>query len=434
MQDLSELGGAGAPRRVFSRLALAVIFASLCILAASPVAFAGQWVGTWTTSPVNNPFPIGNPRAQPPLEGVFLGAQARDQSLRQIVHTTIGGEALRVKLSNAHGTQPVTFGNAYVGLQRDAATLVGGSNRRLTFRGRPSVTIAPGAEAVSDRVRMTVPMQADLAISLHVRGASGPMSWHPGAFSHSYISDPGVGDRTAETGERSFPHATTSWFWLKGVDVVAPRGTGAIVAFGDSITDGAVSTLNENDRWPDLLFRRLLAGPPAGRKPVLNAGIGGNTITRIPCDVCGLAAVDRLGRDVLSQAGVTHVILFEGTNDIRRGASAEQIIAGMREVTARMKARKLKVIGATITPRADTGWMPATMNPIRRQVNEFVRSGGLFDGVIDFDALTRDPANPDQLRPAFDVNSTLGGPGDHLHPGRAGFVAMAYGIDRSLFR
>jgi lysophospholipase L1-like esterase len=416
-----------------------------------------RWVAAWTTSPqgrypfgyeVGQPGPIG-PVApgfeQPLLVYAFPDRQAHNQTLRMIVHPSIGGNLWRVKLTNRFGTRPVTFGRAVVALHASGAgaTLVPGTKRALTFGGRRSVTVPTGKEVRSDPVRLKIAdkdaQRTSLAVSLYIPETSGPMTWHAASFTTSYITNPNAGNHTADVGERAFLHPTTSWFFVNGLEVQR-RHAATVVAFGDSITDGFFSTINGNDRWPDVLQRRLLGDRDA--RPlisVVNQGIAGNMITRVgripggctPCD--GPPAVDRLDQDVLSQPGLRVVILFMGINDLGGGnATAAQVIEGMRELIGRVHARGIKIIGATLTPARGTAFglygTPET-DARRRAVNDFVRNSGLFDGVADFAAVTEDPADPSRLLPAYDTNTSVGGPGDHLHPNRAGFLAMGHAVD-----
>ena len=415
-----------------------------------------RWVAAWTTSPqaryplgyeVGQPGPIGETAPgfeQPLLAYAFPDRQARNQTLRMIVHPSIGGNLWRVKLTNRFGTQPVTFGRAVVALHASGAgaTLVPGTNRVLTFGGRRSVTVPAGNEVRSDPVHLKIAdkdaQRTSLAVSLHIPGTSGPMTWHAASFTTSYITNPNAGNHTADVGERAFLHSTTSWFFVNALEVQR-RPAATVVAFGDSITDGFFSTINGNDRWPDVLQRRLLRD--RDDRPlisVVNQGIAGNMITRVgrlpggctPCD--GPPAIDRLDQDVLSQPGLRVVILFMGINDLGGGgATAAQVIEGMREIIRRVHARGIKIIGATLTPAQGTAFglygTPAT-DARRRVVNDFIRNSGLFDGVADFAAVTENPANPGRLLPAYDTNTSVGGPGDHLHPNRAGFLAMGHAI------
>ena len=416
-----------------------------------------RWVAAWTTSPqgvyplgyeVGQPGPIA-PVApgleQPLLVYAFPDRQARNQTLRMIVHPSIGGNIWRVKLTNRFGTRPVTFGRAVVALHASGAgaTLVPGTSRVLTFGGRRSVTVPAGKEVRSDPVHLKIAdkdaQRTSLAVSLYIPGTSGPMTWHAASFTTSYITNPNAGNHTADVGERAFLHPTTSWFFVNGLEVQR-RPAATVVAFGDSITDGFFSTINGNDRWPDVLQRRLLRDRDDRRViSVVNQGIAGNMITRVgripggctPCD--GPPAIDRLDQDVLSQPGLRVVILFMGINDLGGGdATAAQVIEGMREIIRRVHARGIKIIGATLTPARGTAFdlygTPET-DARRRAVNDFVRNSGLFDGVADFAAVTEDPADPGRLLPAYDTNTSVGGPGDHLHPNRAGFLAMGHAVN-----
>jgi lysophospholipase L1-like esterase len=416
-----------------------------------------RWVAAWTTSPqaryplgyeVGQPGPLG-PTApgleQPLLAYAFPDRQARNQTLRMVVHPSIGGDLWRVKLTNRFGDRPVTFGRAVVALHATGAgaTLVPGTNRVLTFGGRRSVSVPAGKEVRSDPVRLMIADQdaqrSSLAVSLYIPGTSGPMTWHAASFTTSYVTNPNAGNHTADVGERAFLHSTTSWFFVNGLEVQR-RHAATVVAFGDSITDGFFSTINGNDRWPDVLQRRLLR--QRDDRPlisVVNQGIAGNMITRVgrlpggctPCD--GPPAIDRLDQDVLSQPGLRVVILFMGINDLGGGnATAAQVIEGMKEIIRRVHAQGVKIIGATLTPARGTAFglygTPET-DAKRRVINDFIRHSGLFDGVADFSAVTEDPANPGRLLPAYDTNTSVGGPGDHLHPNRAGFLAMGHAVN-----
>lgn len=436
----------------------AVIAAIACLLLAAPASaeartkhdHSGGWVAAWTTSPqgvypvgytVGQPGPLGPAgpgNTQPLLTSAFPDAQARNQTIRMVVRPSIGGRQWRFRLSNLFGTRPVTFGRAYVGLQKVGGDVVAGTNRPLSFNGRVSVTVPAGQSTASDPVRLRRgdDETRNLVVSLYVADASGPMTWHAASFMTSYLSDQNAGDHTADPTDENLPHSSTSWFFLTGIEVQRPDAA-TVVAFGDSITDGYFSTINGNDRWPDDLQRRL--GGERSRISVVNQGIAGNMITRIgrtpgdctPCD--GPPAIDRLDRDVLSQPGLRTVILFEGINDLGGGnATAEQVIEGYKQIIRRVHARGLEIIGATLTPSGGTAFglygTPET-EAKRRAVNDFIRNSGMFDGVADFSVATEDPANPGHLLPAYETNSSVGGPGDHLHPNRAGFIAMARAVD-----
>ncbi len=381
-----------------------------------------QWVAAWTASS-QGPFPVGYTFDEPSLNTAFRGAVAADQTLRLIVRGAAGGSLVRVRLSNAFGARPLVIGAAYVGLRLYGSALVPGSNRRLTFDKRPTVVIPAGREVYSDPAPLDVPAERDLAISLYLPSRTPAMTWHASSFTTSYSTAQGMGDYAAEENGMSFAYTMTSWFWLDGVDVYSADTAGAVVALGDSITDGWVSTVNADNRWPDVLARRLLEAPPAHRLSVVDAGIAGNMIapSRIPCAICGPPAVTRLTRDVLGQAGVRAVILFEGTNDLGHGADAADVIAGLRAIAARVHARGLPIFAATILPQEGSGYMPlcwrrcdlVTRERAREEVNTFIRTSGTFDGVIDLDALLRDPRDPQRLDPRYDW-------GDHLHPNALG--------------
>jgi lysophospholipase L1-like esterase len=422
----------------------------LCLWSVSFAAAAAEpanWVTSWTAS-VQGPYPVGNPSAQPDLSRVFPSAEAgaSDQSFRLIVKPGFWSGKARLRFSNALGTQSVTFDGTFVGLQWSGSAVLPGTNRPVTFGGKAAITVQPGQSAWSDAVELPFVKEGNelrgrkLAVSFHVAGASGPMTWHAKALQSSYVTLPGAGARGDNVSEAAFPYATASWFFLDAVDMAAPEGTGVIVAFGDSITDGTASTLNGDDRWPDVLARRL-----GGSWVEVNAGIGGNQVVG-PKEYSaqkpfpgGPSALQRLERDVLSLSAVRAVIWLEGTNDFSRNGNAEAdaVIAGMREGVARIRARipGVKVIGATLT--SALGSTSAAhgfelQDEKRRTLNEFVRNGGVFDGVADFDRATTDPQTG-AMRREFVPDNTVGGPGDKLHPNRLGYQAMGMSIDLGLF-
>jgi lysophospholipase L1-like esterase len=430
--------------------ALAAVLGALMVAgAAAPEQLPrGQvWVTTWTAS-VHGPYPAGNPVAQPALDRVFDAQRgANDQTFRLIVRPSLWGPQVRLRFANTFGTQPVVLDALFVGLQSAAGTVAPGTNQRINFGGKNTVTLPPGQSIFSDPVALPFVAGATpatlagrkLAVSFHVAGSTGPMTWHAKALQTSYVSRPGGGSHGAAESDQALPFTTTSWYFLDAIDVQAPQGTSAIVCFGDSITDGTGSTLNGDDRWPDVLARRLHAayGP---RIAVVNAGIGGNRITGpTPYDTKapfagGPSALDRLERDVLSLSGIATVIWLEGINDLSSGTSAEAIIAGLKEGVQRIRGRgAIRVIGATIIPALGATSAAGTpdVDARRKTVNTFIRSSGLFDGVADFDAVTRDDTTGG-LRPEFQPNSSIGGPGDALHPNRAGYLAMGNAIDLKL--
>ncbi len=403
------------------------------------------WVAAWATAP-QGVYPVGWAVGQPgstDAKGLtripeLPNDEARDQTLRMIVRPTLDGDVWRLRLSNAFGTKPVTFGAVSLAEQDSGSSIKADTRTRATFGGDQRVTLAPGEVRASDPISFRVRGGGDdhVAVSLSIEGRSGPMTWHAASFATSYVAARDSGDRTRETSGASFTGSTTSWFYVAGLDVRS-RGAGTVVALGDSITDGWFSTLNGDDRWPDQLERRLRArgGPTLS---VVNQGIGGNMVTDIgrpaggctPCD--GPPLLDRLQRDVISQPGVRAVILLEGINDLGGGdASAESVIAGMKRAVNRLHAHGIPVIGATITPSggADDGYGTAATDAKRRAVNHFIRTSGTFDDVADFAAAVEDPKDRSRLKPEYATNSTTGGPGDKLHPGRAGFTAMANAVD-----
>lgn len=360
-----------------------------------------------------------------------------DATVRMIARATIAGDAVRIRLDNTYGTTPLRIGRAHVGPRVQAGTVAAGSNRPVLFNQSPSVTIAAGSSIQSDPVPMKVLAQSDLAVSLYVPEANVRPSQHGAAQVTSYMTANGSGDLSAEEDGRAFTQTTTSMFWLKAIDVASVTASGAIVAFGDSITDGTCSTVDGHDRWEDWLAVRLALNDN-GRgvhHAVVNEGIGGNTMTRAnlqpPPD--STPGVERLDRDVFSHAGITHVVLFMGTNDLRRNAPAAQVIAGMQDIITRVRARGLKIIGVTIIPRHNrppaennTGW-DAAKTQSRHDVNRWMRTATTFDDVIDLDAVVRDPGHPDLIDPPFNC-------GDGIHPSPRGYFQMGTSISLNLFR
>ena len=434
-----------------TRLILAWIFACPAIaplaVAQTGPAKAPHWIAAWAAS-AHGPYPLGFPGPQPELKFAFPDAArgASDQSFRMIVRPDIWGKQARIRLSNAFGTQPVTFDGVYLGLQNNGAAVLAGTNRPVSFAGKPSVTVAPGADVVSDAVSLPfVKNPADpmlsgrrLAVSFHVAGDSGPMSWHAKAMATSYLSMPGAGARGGEESELSFSQSSISWYFLDAVHMTAPPGTRAIVALGDSITDGTASTLNGDDRWPDVFARRLHAAA-GDRFAVVNQGIGGNQVIG-PADYAskpfggGPSALDRLQRDVISLPGVSVVIWLEGINDFAAGGAAAQAVSeGAREAVRRLRAKLpgVRIYMATVTSSlnsSNAAYGAAEVDAKRKEYNNFVRTAGIFDGVIDFDAATLDQKTG-ELRAEYQPNSTVGGPGDRIHPNRAGYAAMGNAID-----
>ncbi|MBL6077688.1 lysophospholipase [Belnapia sp. T18] len=426
-----------------------LVAALLVAMSLATPAGAQGWATSWAAS-VQGPYPTGNPSAQPDQRFAFPDPArgASDQTLRLVLRPSLWGREVRLRFSNAFGTRPLTLDGVQIGLQLGGATLVPGSNQPVRFAGRDSLTLPPGDSAWSDPVALAFVPEAGagtmqgrkLAVSLHVAGESGPMTWHAKALQTSYATPPGAGSVGHEEGEGAFPFSTASWFFLDALDVRAPAGTPVVLCFGDSITDGTASTLNGDDRWPDVLNRRLVARF-GNRVAVVNAGIGGNQIAG-PAEYSpqrpfpgGPAAGQRLERDVLSLSGVTTVVWLEGINDFSRNGNAEvgTVQAAMRDTVARLRAGVpgVRVIGATVTSALGTEGQAhgfREQDEKRSALNDFIRNGGVFDAVIDFDAATLDPATGG-LRPEMVPDSTTGGPGDRLHPNRAGYLAMGNSID-----
>lgn len=367
-------------------------------------------------------------------------AGAKDQSFRLIVRPDIWGTSARIRLSNVFGARPVTFDGIFAGVQLSGSAVLPGTNHAVLFHGKPSVTIAPGESGWSDAFTVASTGQMagrKMAVSFHVVGESGPMTWHAKALTTSYISKPGAGAKGNEEGEEAFPFPTTSWYFLDAVDMMAPATTRAIVAFGDSITDGTASTLNGDDRWADVLSRRVHAAY-GNRFAVVNAGIGGNqvagpaTYSAEKPNSGGPSAIQRLDRDVLGLSGVGAVVWLEGINDFNRtnNAAVDVVEAGMKEVVGRLRAKipDVRVIGATVTSAFGSAAGTAEQDMKRKALNEFIRTGGLFDAVADFDRATVDPQTGG-LRAEFVPESTMGGAGDKLHPNRLGYAAMGASIE-----
>lgn len=342
-------------------------------------------------------------------------------TLRQIVHTTIGGDRARIHISNEYGDRPLVIGSAHIALSDTGSATRPGTDHVLTFDGKSSVIVRAGAVAISDGVPFEVPALGKLVVSLFIPQPARTSTRHALAMQTTYISF--AGDQTTSQSV----HADTtmrSWIFLSGVDVTNSRATGTIVAVGNSITDGYGATPDSNRRWPDVLARRLLTSSESS-KALVNAGISGNRVLTFGA---GPSLVSRFDRDVLMQPGVTHVIILEGINDLSRSnvdtVSTDDAISGLKQVVARAHERGIVVYGATLTPFG----RGRPENEAKRQaINQWIRTSGVYDGVIDFDAVLRDPRQPTHMLPAYDS-------GDSLHPSDAGYAAMGNAIDLALFR
>lgn len=442
------------PSRLPRRRLLLAAAAFAVALAGSwaPSARAGEeshgkpkWAATWAASS-NGVFSTGTAVFQPSLAQAFpsAAAGANDQSFRMIVRPNLWGDTFRVRFTNWFGTQPVTVDGAFLGLQASSAALVPGSNRAITFSGGRSATIAPGTVLTSDPVRLDHLGDPDelfhqgrkLAVSFHVGGPSGPMTWHSKGVQTSYVTAPGAGPVGGQEEETSFAYTTTSWYFIDAVEVMAPADTAVVVAFGDSITDGTASTLNGDDRWPDVLARRLHAAY-GNHVSLVNAGIGGNRVTG-PVDPFGSVAggpgaLVRMDRDVFSLAGVSAIVWLEGINDLSGLVPPGNVIAGYQEGVRRARERGVKVIAATVTSGKNLA-SPTPANDLRTAqtlvLNDFIRTAGIYDSVADFFAVTVDPATG-ALRTEMLPNSVSQGI-DYLHPNRVGYQAMGRAVDISI--
>jgi len=398
-------------------------------------------VATWAASPQEtrvlippgppaptSPVPQGTANQPPAPPPPIMSFQ--NQTVRMIVRTSIGGRRMRVELSNAFATKPLMVGAAHVALREKDSAIVTGTDRSLAFSGKPSFTIPPGAQVLSDAVDLTVPPLSDLAISLYLPGETGSPTMHNTGLHTTYISS---GDMASAAAIANPAMTRAAWYFISAVHVAAPADAGLIVAFGDSITDGATSTVDSDKSWPSQFARRVLANPATANLAVVNEGISGNRVLR---DLAGANALARLDRDVFSQPGVKWMTLMEGINDIGRATgrgaqasdavTADEVIAGLRQIVERAHLHGIKVLGATLTPYEGAAYYSETGEPMRQAVNRWIRTGGAFDAVVDFDSVVRDPANALQIKPDFNIR-------DHLHPNDAGYQAMADAIDLAIF-
>ncbi len=406
-------------RRTTTLVAAAAVTASLAWTASASASTNPGWVGTWAASPS---------RAS---SLVLPVTHLANQTVRNIVYTSIGGTSVRIRVSNTFGRRPVVVGKASIGVELLGARVAPGTSHTLTFDGRTSVSVPAGAQALSDPVAMRVPPLTDLAVSLYVPRDTGPVTNHFDAQQINYLAS---GNHATDVGGAAFGTQVQAWYLLDDVIVAGNPSPGAIVAFGDSITDGYQSQVNANSRWPNVLARRLVHAYGKTAPSVLDEGISGNRI--LHNSVCfGVNAQARLNRDVLNQPGAREVILLEGINDIgfsqtpnagcskpNTDVSAAQIIAGYSQIIARVHARGLKILGGTLTPfRPAAYWSPAA-EVKRETVNNWIRTSGAFDGVIDFAQVLAAPGYPQLMNSKYDS-------GDHLHPNDAGYQAMGNAIN-----
>jgi lysophospholipase L1-like esterase len=405
-------------------LASLLLFATTVVRAAPPQSNrvthhrSHHWVGTWASAP--QPGDQGN---APPAPGLA------DSTFRQIVHVSIGGKLIRVRFSNAFGDAPLTIPSAHVALAAGGSAIKPASDRALTFSGVSSVTIPTGALIYSDPLPFELAPLSDLAVTIHLAGVPQRITAHPGARGTSYLQ---AGEMVSAA-EMPTAIGVDHWYFLNGVDVLARNSVAAVVALGDSITDGRGSITNGNGRWPDYLARRLQAERRTRNVAVLNEGIGGN---RLLHDGLGPNVLARLDRDVLAQSGVRWLIVLVGINDIgtrkAAGESDEQpartseIIAAYEQIILRAHAHNIRVYGATILACQGSNYFSTDLEADRQAINSWIRTSGSFDAVIDLDTATRDPGQPSRMSDAADS-------GDHLHPGDQGYRAMADAINLQFF-
>lgn len=410
--------------RLFASRQPNILFILLLVtgIAVSNLAFAQshsdpRWVSTWATSP-STLFDSG--------EDV---PELNNQTLRLIVHTSAGGSSLRLRLANYHGEQPLHVGAVAVALQNEADSIKPGTSRPVTFGGKADITIARGAVVFSDPIAFDVPALTNLAVSIYVPAATGFVTAHRLSNQTNYISGSGNQLASASLGDAT---ETAAWSLLTAIDVISTSSPSTIAVVGDSITDGWGSTASANQRWPDHFARRLFSDNSVPDYAIANAGISGNRVTTEASATFGENLQARFERDVLALSNVSHMVLMEGINDIgmsSRGGNlvtAEEIISAYRQIIARAQARGIKVIGATLTPYEGAAYYTPEGEQVRQAVNAFIRSGGAFDGVIDFEKAVQDPANPGRIIQGFTA--------DNLHPNDEGYKAMADVINLDLFR
>ena len=377
-----------------------------------------RWVGTWAASPL-----VADGRWMRPFANT---------TLREIVHVSNGGAQVRLRFTNELGVDPLTIANAHVALSAGGSDTKAGSDHAVLFGGAASVRIAPGAAIYSDPVDFAVTPMADVAVSFFVPSQNmRAETAHLAAAQDNFVAD---GDQTSAV-SLTRPQTMTSWYFFDGIDVPTTEGARAIVTLGDSITDGTGSTRSANRRWPNVLSARLKQERGMENVAVLDEGIGGN---RVLNEQSGPSAVSRFDRDVLGQNGVKYLVVLEGINDIGRLSpsrmmgpedeiDARQLKHGLAQIADRAHQHGIKVFAATLTPYGGAAYWSEKGEQTRKDYNNWIRNCGLFDGVIDFDQITRDPANPDRLNPTYDS-------GDHLHPNDAGYKAMGEGVDLKLFK
>jgi lysophospholipase L1-like esterase len=413
--------------RLVGAVAAFILFHGTCFAQA---AGGEHWVTSWATAQVQAPAPRLGTAGQAVNAAQQALAGFSNQTIRMVVPCSIGGRRVRVQFSDAYSSAPLRLGAAHVAIHEKNSAIVAGSDRVLSFGGDAAISVPAGATVISDPVDLDVPALGELAVTVYVAGTSGAPSMHALGLHTTYISP--KGNLTAEPMMED-PATTQSWYWLSAVDVLAPARAATIIAFGDSITDGARSTPDANHGWTFRLAQRMLVNSEAATTGIANLGIAGNRILK---DGVGPSGLSRFGRDALEQAGARWVVVLEGINDIGQasgpnaaaadGITADEVIGGLRQLAEQAHIRGLKVIGATLLPYQGAMYFSEQGETIRESVNTWIRSATAFDAVIDFDAVMRNASNPKQLRPEFDA-------GDHLHPNDTGYEAMAATVDLAIF-
>jgi lysophospholipase L1-like esterase len=384
----------------------------------------GGWVGSWAAS-----------QQTPEPQNSIPAEDLRDATVRQIFHLSVGGSVLRVHVSNAFGTEPLHFSSVHIARPISASSpqIDPGSDRVLTFSGGSDVVMPAGAEYISDAIEYKVAPLSNISVTFHMDAPPAGETGHPGSRATSYYARGDLVSAADLPSAKRVDH----WYQVSAIDVLGPPDSAAVVAFGDSITDGHGATTNGNDRWTDVLAERLQGSPTTRDVAVLNHGIGGNHLLT---DGLGPNALARFDRDVLAQTGVRYAIVLEGVNDLggltrehdaspaEHGALVHRILGAYEQMVIRAHAHGIRVYGATILPFVGSDYYhpPAPTEADRQTINDWIRAPGHFDAVIDFDKLTRDPQHPDRLLPAYDC-------GDHLHPNPAGYRAMGEAIPVTLF-
>jgi lysophospholipase L1-like esterase len=373
---------------------------------------AGNWTGAWT-APV-----------QAPLEEGISHNGFHNQTVRMILKPQIDGKKIRIRLSNTFSSEPLSIEEVHIAVSKKGSEIISDTDLNVLFEGKQKVTIPPGENMWSDPLHFNVNSNKSLAVSIYVREKTGPATWHPRSMQTNYITN---GNETGSSDWPAFRQKEKSWFWLDTVDVLADSSVkGSIVVLGSSIANGNHSTLDANHRWPDYLAERMKDSDTP--MSVLNAGISANKLIESTPDK-GESAGDRLNRDVFDQTAVKAVILHQGLNDIRHHPeySAKDIIKKMKEIIEKTHDQGLKIYGGTLTPYKESGMYTEEGEETRQEVNDWIRTSGEFDGVIDFDKALRDPEDPERYLPEYDA-------GDHLHPNDAGYKVMAEAVDLSMFK